>query len=137
MWDDHKKQWFITEHHDTKDFRWWLPLYKEDISELLEDEEEDLTIEEQIVSMEEALTLHSEVICDILRDKHDALKEKIEEDYYVEKEETPREEYARKLKELYELYDEDMEAWSNTSRLDPETLAFLDMSDDNKKKMVN
>ena len=130
LWDDHAKSWFITEHHDTKDFRWWLPLYKEDISELLEDEEENFTIEDQIVAIGESLTLHSEVICDIL-------KEKEKKDYYVEQEETPREEYARKLQELYESYDEDMEAWSNTSRLDPETLAFLDMSDENREKMIN
>ena len=67
----------------------------------------------------------------------DILKEKVEKDYYIEQEETPREEYARKLQELYESYDEDMEAWSNTSRLDPETVAFLYMSDDNREKMIN
>ena len=128
LWDDHKKRWFITEHHDTKDFKWWLPFYVEDSSE--EYEVEEPTIEEQIEGIEESLKLHAEVIVDILKDKE-------KEDYYVEQEETPREEYARKLQELYESYDEDMEAWSNTSRLDPETLAFLDMSDENREKMIN
>ena len=34
-------------------------------------------------------------------------------------------------------YEEDKEAWSNTSRVDPESLAFLIMSDENRVKMIN
>ena len=130
LWDDHKKQWFITEHHDSKDFKWWLPFYVEDLSLDLDEEIEEPSIEKQIEGIEESLKLHAEVICDILSEKE-------KKDYYVEQEETPREEYARKLQELYETYEEDMEGWSNTSRLDPESLAFLDMSDENREKMIN
>lgn len=130
LWDDHKKRWFITEHHDPKDFKWWLPFYVEDISEVLEEEEEEVSIEEQIESIENSLTLHASVIVDIL-------KEKEKKDYLLEQEETPREEYARQLQELYEEYEEDKEAWSNTSRVDPESLAFLIMSDENRVKMIN
>ena len=127
LWDNHKKRWFIKLHQNLKDFKWWLPFKNtEEVSEDLE----ELTIEEQILDMENSLTLHAEFIRDIL-------KEKVKKDYFVEQEETPREEYARQLQELYEEYEEDKEAWSNTSRVDPESLAFLIMSDDNKEKMIN
>ena len=127
LWDNHKKRWFIKLHQNLKDFKWWLPFKNtEEVSEDLE----ELTIEEQILDMENSLTLHAEVIRDIL-------KEKVKKDYFVEQEETPREEYARQLQELYEEYEEDKEAWSNTSRVDPESLAFLIMSDENKEKMIN
>lgn len=127
LWDNHKKRWFIKLHQNLKDFKWWLPFKNtEEVSEDLG----ELTIEEQILDMENSLTLHAEFIRDIL-------KEKVKKDYFVEQEETPREEYARQLQELYEEYEEDKEAWSNTSRVDPESLAFLIMSDENREKMIN
>ena len=49
LWDDHKKQWFITEHHDTKDFKWWLPFYVEDSSEEYEEEEQNEALESPLI----------------------------------------------------------------------------------------
>ena len=137
LWDANAKRWYITEHHNPEDFKFWSPC-EDDVQEIEEEqeaeEEENFTADDYIDDIYE----HLNKLYDLIPEKQTTTINKEEEPMeLLEKEETPQEEYSRHLEEIKKEASSDKSTYHQVFRISPESLAFIYMSDDNKKLLVN
>ena len=131
LWDVNAQRWYITEHPNPEDFKFWSSC-EDDEQEI--EEEEDLTADDYIDDIYE----HLNKLYDLMPEKQTITINKEEEPMeLLEKEETPQEEYSRHLEEIKKEASSDKSTYHQVFRISPESLAFIYMSDDNKKLLVN
>lgn len=146
LWDSKRCKWYITNNHNKENFKFWMPFpntENEEISINLEEDNisEELT-EDQIflfTKLKEAFDDKIDQIEDNIHSLYSSVynlcqDNKIEDDYISEKE-TPHQEFARHVEFFMEDYDP--VSWKLMFRLDPESLAFLELSDESKKILTN
>lgn len=117
----------------------------EDIQEMIEDvgislvdSDDDIehSLEDKVMEIDENIINLSDHIISLYESVYQLhLNENIEEHHLVSNEETPRQEFARHLKTMMEDYDP--VTWKQMFRLDPESYAFMEMSEENKKLLIN
>tara|TARA_R110002020_G_scaffold325068_1_gene540681 strand:+ start:3231 stop:3635 length:405 start_codon:yes stop_codon:yes gene_type:complete len=131
LWDSNAKRWYITEHHNPEDFKFWSPC-EDDEQEI--EEEEDLTADDYIDDIYE----HLNKLYDLIPEKQTTTINKEEEPVeLLEKEETPQEEYSRHLEEIKKEASSDKSTYHQVFRISPESLALIYMSDEKKKYLIN
>ena len=137
LWDANAKRWYITEHHNPEDFKFWSPC-EEDEQEIEEEQEDE---EEEILTTEEYLSDiydHINKLYDLIPEKQTVTKNDKEEIVeLLEKKETPQEEYSRLLEEIKKEASSDKSSYHQVFRISPESLALIYMSDENKKYLIN
>ena len=137
LWDANAKRWYITEHHNADDFKFWTFCENEEqeIEEEQEvEEEENLTAEDYIDDIYD----HINTLYDLIPEKQTTTINKEEEPMeLLEKEETPQEEYLRHLDEIKKEASSDKSTYHQVFRISPESLALIYMSDENKKYLIN
>ena len=137
LWDANAKRWYITEHHNPEDFKFWSPC--EDDEQEIEkeqevEEEEDLTADDYIDDIYD----HINTLYDLIPEKQTTTKNQEEETLeLLEKKETPQEEYLRHLDEIKKEASSDKSTYHQVFRISPESLALIYMSDENKKYLIN
>ena len=136
LWDANAKRWYITEHHNPEDFKYWSPC-EDDEQEIEEEklaEEESLTADDYIDDIYD----HINTLYDLIPEKQTTTINKEEEPMeLLEKEETPQEEYSRHLEEIKKEASSDKSTYHQVFRISPESLALIYMSDENKKYLIN
>ena len=137
LWDANAKRWYITEHHNPEDFKFWI-VCQENEQEIEEEqeaeEEENLNADDYIDDIYE----HINTLYDLIPEKQTTTKNEEEETVeLLEKKETPQEEYSRHLEEIKKEVSNDQSTYHKVFRISPESLALIYMSDDNKKYLVN
>ena len=131
LWDANAKRWYITEHHNPEDFKFWTVCE----NKVLEAEEnENLTADDYI----DDIYGHINTLYDLIPEEQTTKKNEEEETVeLLEKKETPQEEYSRHLEEIKKEASSDKSTYHQVFRISPESLALIYMSDDNKKYLIN
>ena len=137
LWDINAKRWYITEHHNPEDFKFWT-ICEDDEQEIEEEqeteEEENLNTDDYIDDIYD----HINTLYDLIPEKQTTTINKEEEPMeLLEKEETPQEEYLRHLEEIKKEASNDKSTYHQVFRISPESLALIYMSDENKKYLIN
>ena len=137
LWDANAKRWYITEHHNPEDFKFWT-ICEDDEQEIEEEqeteEEENLNTDDYIDDIYD----HINTLYDLIPEKQTTTINKEEEPMeLLEKEETPQEEYLRHLEEIKKEASNDKSTYHQVFRISPESLALIYMSDENKKYLIN
>ena len=137
LWDANAKRWYITEHHNPEDFKFWT-ICKDDEQEIEEEqeteEEENLNADDYIDDIYD----HINTLYDLIPEKQTTTINKEEEPMeLLEKEETPQEEYSRHLEEIKKEASSDKSTYHQVFRISPESLALIYMSEENKKYLIN
>ena len=137
LWDANAKRWYITEHHNPEDFKFWT-ICEDDEQEIEEEqeteEEENLTADDYIDDIYD----HINTLYDLIPEKQTTkTNEKEETVELLEKKETPQEEYSRLLEEIKKEASSDKSTYHQVFRISPESLALIYMSDENKKMLIN
>ena len=99
LWDANAKRWYITEHHNPEDFKFWSPCEddEQEIEEEQESEEEqNLNADDYIDDIYEHLNKLYDLLPEDQTTKTNEQEETVE---LLEKKETPQEEYSRHLEE--------------------------------------
>ena len=136
LWDANAKRWYITEHHNPEDFKFWTICEddEQEIEEEQETEEENLNADDYIDDIYD----HINTLYDLIPEKQTTTINKEEETMeLLEKEETPQEEYLRHLEEIKKEASNDKSTYHQVFRISPESLALIYMSDENKKYLIN
>ena len=136
LWDANAKRWYITEHHNPEDFKFWTICEddEQEIEEEQETEEENLNADDYIDDIYD----HINTLYDLIPEKQTTTINKEEEPMeLLEKEETPQEEYLRHLEEIKKEASNDKSTYHQVFRISPESLALIYMSDENKKYLIN
>ena len=131
LWDANAKRWYITEHHNPEDFKFWT-ICEDDEQEI--EEEQSLNADDYIDDIYD----HINTLYDLIPEEQTTKKNEEEETVeLLEKKETPQEEYSRLLEEIKKEASSDKSTYHQIFRISPESLALIYMSDDNKKYLVN
>ena len=137
LWDANAKRWYITEHHNPEDFKFWT-VCEDDEQEIEEEqesqEEESLNADDYIDDIYD----HINTLYDLIPEEQKTTKNEEEENVeLLEKKETPQEEYSRLLEEITKEASSDKSTYHQVFRISPESLALIYMSDENKKMLIN
>ena len=137
LWDADAKRWYITEHHNPEDFKFWT-VCEDDEQEIEEEQESE---EEQSLNADDYIDDiydHINTLYDLIPEEQTITKNEKEDAVELfEKKETPQEEYSRHLEEIKKEASSDKSTYHQVFRISPESLALIYMSDENKKYLIN